>query len=841
MRRLTPLLHAAAAGASFLLVSGQGAQAAPGTGREGVFPIGIPVADIPEPAPAEAAPPPGPAQGDVQSVWALGAQGRWQEAAARLRALERRHAGWQAPADILAYVANGQREYAVREALASEDWARVLSLLPAPAADRCERSFDLWARADAVEGLGHQDSLRDFYVRTLTTCDNPELVAALVSRASGTLDSEGMSFLVRMPSLAGGEHPEIARAYAELVRVDTWLRFQAAQSAGDIEAAGALAGASEDVRLLAQAGWMFLEPDPARAAGFFRDALARGAEADARRGLVLAALAAGDYAGARSAVAEAPSAEGFDGLLARVELDEARRLRQQGNWLRAAELAGQSALLDPDLAGEAQLIAGGALLDASAKAYDHGDLETAGALARKAAAYPPVQRAAQMRSAWVDLQSGDAELAAATFSRLYLAAPDDESAEGFALAAQKAGKLDSASAIARAAGGPLGEKVQAQYASAAFYQGDYLTARALAPDTYEALEGVDHTLYRQTLSLRQQDGARGENRMTGYASTTSMEVVRGVSRYEAGVTLYKIDTGANAGTGGETFAAPYLGWSREGETSLAARIGLLPMGGGADATLTGEAAATRRLGAHMGDARVFVRPRTDSLLAFAGEDAASGGQSGRVVEAGALVRGRFDVGGGRAVQADISAVHLDGRATVSNSMISAGLSASQSIAKDGFDYLVTGPFYQYQSYDRNTNFFSPGHGGYFSPQQFHRAGWSVNARTQPLKDWMVKLDGAVAFESVREDAAPQYPLLADQGIQIGGGKSSGVAGSLDVALARRLGREVIVSANLSATASKAFEDLRAGIGLVWVPGGRAALVPSDLATDPFSPGSWIRP
>ena len=841
MKPLSTLLYAAVAGASILLLTGQGAQAAPDTGREGVFPIGIPVADISEPAPAEAAPPPGPAQGDVQSVWTLGAQGRWKEAAARLRALQRRHPEWQAPADILAYVANGQREYTVREALASEDWAGVLSLLPAPAADRCERPFDLWARADAVEGLGHQDILRDFYVRALTHCDTPELVAALASRASGVLDRKGISSLVRISSLANNEHPEIARVYAELVRAETWLNFQAAQSAGDIELAGAIAGASEDVRILEQAGWMHLEPDPARAARFFRSALARGADEDARRGLVMAALATGDYAGARSAIFDAGSAEAFDGLLARVDLDEARTLRQQGSSLRAAELADRSAKLDPALAGEAQLIGGGALLDAAAKAYGLGDLETAGALARKAATYPAVQRAAQMRSGWVDLQSGDAELAAATFSRLYLAGPDDESAEGFALAAQKAGKLESAAAIARAVGGPLGEKVQAQYASVAFYQGDYLTARALAPDTYEALEGVDHTLYRQTLSLRQQDGARGENRMTGYASTSSMEVVRGVTRYEAGVTLYKIDTGANAGIGRETFAAPYLGWNREGETSLAARIGLLPVGGGVDPALNGEAAATRRFGAHMGEARVFVRPRTDSLLAFAGGDAPSGGQSGRVVEAGALVRGRFDIGGGRAVQADISAAHLDGRATVSNSMVSTGLSASQAIAKDGFDYLVTGPFYQFQSYDRNTNFFSAGHGGYFSPQQFHRAGWSVNARTQPLKDWMLKLDGAVAFESVREDAAPQYPLFADQGMQIGGGKSSGVAGSVDVAMARRLGREVIVSANLSATASKAFEDLRAGIGLVWVPGGRAALVPSDLATDPFSPGSWIRP
>ena len=131
--------------------------------------------------------------------------------------------------------------------------------------------------------------------------------------------------------------------------------------------------------------------------------------------------------------------------------------------------------------------------------------------------------------------------------------------------------------------------------------------------------------------------------------------------------------------------------------------------------------------------------------------------------------------------------------------------------------------------------------GYFSPQQFHRAGWSLNARTEPLKDWIVKLDGAVAFESVSEEAAREFPLLSEPGALIGGGTSSGAAGSLDLAMARQIGPDVIVSANIAVTASKAFEDLRAGIGFVWVPGGRAALVPSDLATDPFSPGSWIRP
>lgn len=834
MISLAAFLRAATIGACVLLILGQDATAAPETGRGGVFSIGIPTADIPELKAEEQAPSEKPKDVDIQSIWALGGEGRWSEAAARLRALKNIRDGWQAPPDLVAYVANGQREHAIGQALASKDWLRVLKLLPEPTANECERPFELWARGDAVEGIGQSADILGFYVRALTNCDDPELVAALAARASSVLGGEGLSALIRLPSLMDSRDPKITRIHAELVRAEAWLSFEAAQAEGNLDLAAALAGSSDDVRLLVQAGWMFLEHDPARAADFFRHALDLDADHDARRGLVMAATAIGDYAGARGAISAASGKEGFDALLAQVDLQEARLLRTQGDWLRAANMAERAAAIDPTLTGEAQEVGGGALLDASARAYDLGNLERASVLAQKAAAYPPVRRAAEMRGAWINLQSGDAELAAAAFSKLYLAMPDLESAEGFALAAQKAGKLDSAAAIARSVGGPLAEKVQAQYASAAFYQGDYLTARALAPDGYDALEGVDHTLYRQSFSMRQQDGARGENRMAGYTSTTSVEFMREASRYEAGVVIYDLDTGA----AGERFAAPYLGWSREGETSLAARVGLLPIGAGSDPTITGEVAATRRFGEHMGEARIFVRPRTDSLMAFAGDEA---GDTGRVAEAGALVRGRFDIGDGRAVQADISASHLDGRNTLSNSMIAVGASLSQTIAKDGFDYLVTGPFYQFQSYDRNTNFYSAGHGGYFSPQKFHRAGWSVNARTEPLKDWIIKADGAVAFESIREDASWQFPLSDQQGTWIGGGKNSGAAASLDFAMARRLGQEVIMSANLSATASEAFKDLRVGVGLIWVPGGRAKTIPKDLATDPFSPASWIRP
>lgn len=841
MIRRGALLRAAGASVCLLGLAGMGAQAMPESSGEGVYSIGIPTAGANDGGDVPLAPPPSPQPAEVQAVWDLGAGGNWEAADAILRTLRGRYTLWQTPDELMAFVTSGRRDQRVGEALAAGDWGRALFLLPPPRAGVCEAPFHLRARAQALEGAGDTGLLQAFYEAAVADCEEPALVVELAGRAATTLGADGLSRLAAVPQFSRRTEPELVQARAMLQLAATQLQFRQAEADGDLQVASVLAENSGDAGLLAQAGWLLFETDTARAARHFRHALAQGASEDARRGLILAELQAGNFTAARDAISAVPESGAFEGLAARADLAEARALRSAGAGLQAAALADRAATRDAGLAAEAAAISGGALLDAAGTAYDKGDYATARDLASRAAGYPVMRRAAELRLAWAELQSGDAALASASFSRLYSQQPDMEAAEGYALAAQKSGSLSSAAALARAVGGPLGEKVQAQYASAAFYGGDYLTARALAPDTYEALEGIDRTLYRQTFALRQQDGTRGQNKLEGFASTSSVEMIRDTSRYEAGLAIYRLDTGAPAGAGRETFAAPYLGWSREGRTSLAARIGLLPAGGGADLTLTGELAAVSSFGAHSAEVRAFVRPKTESLLAFAGEALEAGRESGRVSEAGMMVRGRFDAGGGRAFQADAAVSTLEGQDTLDNTMVSAGVSASQAIAKDGFDYLVTGPFYQFQSHDRNTNFFTPGHGGYFSPQQFHRAGWSVNARTEPLKDWIVKADGAVAYETVREDSAREFPLRADQGALVGGGRSSGVAGALDLALARRLGSEVILSANLSVTASKAFEDLRAGIGFVWVPGGRAGLVPSDLATDPFSPASWTRP
>lgn len=815
------------------------AQAARAGQAEGVFAIGIPRAPGPEEVSAAADTFSEPAPALVQAVWDLGAVGDWDAAQKVLRALQASNPAWKAPAGLKSYLTAGQRDEQIRYALAARDWTAAIALLPAPPPSACDAPFHLWARADALEGIGAQPDINTFYIRVLTTCTSPDIAAALADRALGVLDIHGLAAAGALTSLSQSNDTRVHLAQARIVREERWQRFETALAAGDFATAQTLAAKSDDPRLLAQAGWTFLKADATRASAYFERAHALGGDTDALRGLVMATLATGKVAAARAAAVQTKDPALAADLGARVDLGEAGLRREAGDWTGAAALAARAARANPDLADPADALIAGARLEAAASAYDDGAFAEARRLALEAAGHPPSRRAALMRAAWSDLQLGNDRDAAGTFSRLYLELPDTESAEGYALAAQRTGDLDSAGAVARTLGGPLGAQVKARYAAAAFNQGDYLIARTHAPDIYAVLDGLGGTWYRQAVTARRQGGTAGENRLTGFVSTTSAGTARGADRFEAGVSVYTIESGGRAPR--ETFAAPYAAWSREGETSLAARIGLLPLGAEADAALNAEFAVARDVRGGAVEARAFVRPKTESVLAMAGQADTGGDVYGRVAETGAHLSARLPAGKSHTLQADLSAASLDGENTAGNSMIGAGLSAARAFKSDGFAYLVTGPFYQYQSYDRNTNFFTPGHGGYFSPQAFHRAGWSLNAQTDPLKDWIARTNLALAHESVEEDAAPTNSLLAGPQPLIGGGNSSGFASALDLSIARRVSRNVIFSANAAAIVSQAYEDVRVGLALTWVPGGRDGLVRTDLPTDPFNPGAWIQP
>ncbi len=186
------------------------------------------------------------------------------------------------------------------------------------------------------------------------------------------------------------------------------------------------------------------------------------------------------------------------------------------------------------------------------------------------------------------------------------------------------------------------------------------------------------------------------------------------------------------------------------------------------------------------------------------------------------------------VQASASASQLDGENIETNQSVKAGISAVKSFKVDRHAYLSAGPFYQFQAFDENTNFHSPEHGGYFSPQSYHRAGVGVFGQTEDLKTWMVRYEFAGAVEVTETDAAAVRPRTAPNGAAFTGNSDTMLAGSARFEIARKLSEEWTLTAGASAIASSAFNEVQAGVALKFVPGGKARVSTRDLTPDLFS-------
>ena len=73
--------------------------------------------------------------------------------------------------------------------------------------------------------------------------------------------------------------------------------------------------------------------------------------------------------------------------------------------------------------------------------------------------------------------------------------------------------------------------------------------------------------------------------------------------------------------------------------------------------------------------------------------------------------------------------------------------------------LSAGWFATVKHYQRNTNFFTFGHGGYFSPEVFFITGPTLRYRTTPCATYSIDAQGSVGYMYYRTKDSPHYPLF----------------------------------------------------------------------------------
>jgi hypothetical protein len=206
----------------------------------------------------------------------------------------------------------------------------------------------------------------------------------------------------------------------------------------------------------------------------------------------------------------------------------------------------------------------------------------------------------------------------------------------------------------------------------------------------------------------------------------------------------------------------------QSDSGLAASLGLEIGGFKADAGTTpmgmrqtrfaGGASYEHKFGSAV-SAKAFVerRPVTDSLTSYAGaKDPVTGAIWGEVMRESAGGNLSFDVPAyGAYVQG--SANRYDGLNVQKNDGYEVNIGAYVRPINDEEQRLQIGANVNHQHYANNQNFFSLGHGGYFSPQEFTSLSMPISYTVKRGR-WRLEVEGAPGYQTYTENPAPYFPI-----------------------------------------------------------------------------------
>lgn len=410
--------------------------------------------------------------------------------------------------------------------------------------------------------------------------------------------------------------------------------------------------------------------------------------------------------------------------------------------------------------------------------YDEGDFGGAIAFARRALAILPDDPDALVLNAWSTLKHGDSDQALSDFETLVEADPSPGNltqlldAQLFAGRHRDAGKTaeimaDSASPVLH------------QRAADFFFQHDapIRAASLLDSDAEVCYRNADALRIELESYFRHRDGDTGTSRLDEIALSVKAKMpLKGGLLLSAGLTPMRIGSGSGpipVRTGSyyeslmnesmqtdlleeQTVVIPEVGLSSEGETRWRLRMGTTPLNGPVPATPTGEL----RLETDRWHIAAQRRSVTESVLSTIGMvDPYTGRQWGRVVRSGVSAGAVKVLEGPYWISIDAGADLVTGHDVRDNYRFDGNLSAGGTwLTADEF-YFSGGLFLYSQHFERNSDFFTFGHGGYYSPDLMLVLGPFANYRSPVCRRWQVDLKASLGWLYEKTEDSPRYPLL----------------------------------------------------------------------------------
>ncbi|MES3081877.1 cellulose synthase subunit BcsC-related outer membrane protein [Sphingomonas faeni] len=225
-------------------------------------------------------------------------------------------------------------------------------------------------------------------------------------------------------------------------------------------------------------------------------------------------------------------------------------------------------------------------------------------------------------------------------------------------------------------------------------------------------------------------------------------------------------------------------------------------------------------------------PVTDSVVSYAGtRDPVTGERWGQVMRTGGGASLSWD-DEGTGVYADVSGYRYTGENVRQNRGYQANAGGYLPLYRDGHSTLTGGLNLNWQAFDNNQNYFTYGHGGYFSPQSFLSMSLPIRYAYNSTR-WEGRLGVAPGYQSFEQDRAPIYPTDPNAQAALDALKArntdvrsyydslsnTGFAFSADGSLFYRLSPNTRIGASASANTFGTYDDYRSTFELRQSLGG----------------------
>ncbi|MEA3228415.1 MAG: cellulose synthase subunit BcsC-related outer membrane protein, partial [Campylobacterota bacterium] len=218
----------------------------------------------------------------------------------------------------------------------------------------------------------------------------------------------------------------------------------------------------------------------------------------------------------------------------------------------------------------------------------------------------------------------------------------------------------------------------------------------------------------------------------------------------------------------------------------------------------------------------LVRKRDDdSMLSSVGESLEAKGRDikwGRIFRSGL----EFDLSYSSIFSYSLSLASypsIEGHHVKQNEELKAVAIMSYSPNSESFTYIDYSFIAVYDEYNFNSDFFTYGHGGYFSPQEFMLGSFVVDIANIINDEASWKLKASVGYEQFKVDEVTQYPVsdANSAGLygSVDGYRESGFTYNLTLGSSYRLTKQLDVIGALSYEKMHTFKDISIGFSFIY--------------------------